>query len=330
MKQKQAIQMSAGEINSLLAFIEDYDWGKVRVSSEHRKRLQFSSEIVKAVISKNKSFLRVVPTGNIYSLTFEPSDIEAIKKMAAFARNTTTSGIKGRPSKKTVNNETGFNPIINVLIRTSNRPRFFKECFNSIREQTYRNIHTIVSFDNSETFEYLKTYDTDVILEVKGNNRIQGSQFFYPGYNADPFPANLYLNKMLKFCKPGYVLFLDDDNILSSPKSLQVIINHISAQLPMLLWRVEFPSHLVPTNNYFGQEPKPTQIDLGGFAFHTDYIEHCVFDGYTYTDFRAAHNLFMRISDKVFINQTLVSLQDKPGHGLRQDKISNQLRNNNE
>ena len=49
------------------------------------------------------------------------------------------------------------NPIVNILVRTANRPRFFAKCIESILIQTYKNINIFVSIDqknNDYTVKY--------------------------------------------------------------------------------------------------------------------------------------------------------------------------------
>ena len=48
----------------------------------------------------------------------------------------------------------------NILIRTSERPNFFKKCVDSIFNQKYKGkINIYVSCDTYETYEYVKKYD---------------------------------------------------------------------------------------------------------------------------------------------------------------------------
>ena len=329
--QKQAIQMTAGEINSLLAFVEDFNFDGARVSPGTKKRLTYSGEIVKSILSKDKTFLRFVPPDNIYSVLFNPSDIEAVKSIVNFAIATghgqkLTGLSKGRKKKaplQKLKDRVMYRPLINILVRTSKRPRFFKACIESIKAQTYDNVRLIVSCDDTTTYKYVKGYDDiDLVLELKRGEKTgeQENLSFIPGVVESPFHANTYLNNLLSYCLPGYVVFLDDDNVFTSSRSLKTIVANLENEHQMAFWRVEFPYCLVPDNWHFGQPPQPGQIDLGGFAFHTGYIKHCVFDGYSYSDFRAALNLFMHIPQKVYINEPIISLQALPGKGQRKDK----------
>ncbi len=213
------------------------------------------------------------------------------------------------------------NPLINILVRTSNRPKFFANCYKSIKEQDYQNILLIVSYDDLPTKEYVEKYPIDVLVEFK---RIEdwsviAKETFIPGYIEKPFPPNEYFNKMMEYTEPGYIIKLDDDNRFSSPDSLCRIVSKISNERQMLLWRVQFPGYVVPDNQHFGRPPRCCQIDTAGFAFHTNYIKYALWDGSNYSDFRTALSLFLRIPQKVYINEILTALQYAPGSGLRKD-----------
>lgn len=86
-----------------------------------------------------------------------------------------------------------------ILIRTSNRPKYFKNMMDSIKTQTYKNIVTIVHTDNDKD-----TYvEGDIIIKGEVPN-VKGSA-----------PYNLYNNTLLKAIPgEGWYCFLDDDDML--------------------------------------------------------------------------------------------------------------------
>lgn len=111
------------------------------------------------------------------------SEIEAIKKefphiklvqksMASDYKITTNRSVhNGKEAEIIVNNlikeikvysddeiATDNNNLINILIRTSNRPNGFARIIDNIRSQTYKNYRIIVSVDNDETEEYVRKY----------------------------------------------------------------------------------------------------------------------------------------------------------------------------
>jgi cellulose synthase/poly-beta-1,6-N-acetylglucosamine synthase-like glycosyltransferase len=47
---------------------------------------------------------------------------------------------------------------LNILVRTSKRPEFFKQCIESILSQKYTNYHIYICYDTMESYEYIKDY----------------------------------------------------------------------------------------------------------------------------------------------------------------------------
>ena len=101
--------------------------------------------------------------------------------------------------------------LINILIRTSNRPELFARCLHSIRTQTYKNIRIIVSVDSD--INYVPD-DIDTI-RVKAEKR-------FPAY------YNLYCNELKKRVTDGWFFFLDDDDYLINDTCLEEIAFHLT------------------------------------------------------------------------------------------------------
>ena len=97
-----------------------------------------------------------------------------------------------------------------ILIRTSNRPVFFKNMMQSIKEQTYPNIITIVHTDDIND-NYV---EGDIILRSERN--IETGRGFY----------NLYCNKLLDAISdiPGWYHFIDDDDMYASNNVIERLI----------------------------------------------------------------------------------------------------------
>lgn len=96
-----------------------------------------------------------------------------------------------------------------VLIRTSKRPKFFAAMMQSIKEQTYPNIKTIVHTDDMED-----TYVTGDII-------IKGARI--PKTKRGHAPYNLYNNRLLKAIPEGdgYYHFIDDDDMYDAPNVIE-------------------------------------------------------------------------------------------------------------
>jgi len=58
-----------------------------------------------------------------------------------------------------------MNPIINIVTRVS-RKETFDRCYNSIHEQTYKNINHICTYQNDDIYNFLKDYENLNLLKV--------------------------------------------------------------------------------------------------------------------------------------------------------------------
>lgn len=106
---------------------------------------------------------------------------------------------------------------IYIISRTSNRPNFFQQTYNSIKSQTYSNIVHIVTYDTPETLLYLNNYVDLVKVAVKRQPRHENAHF----------PYNLYCNQaqqVIAKMHPGWIMYLDDDDLFTSNTAVEVIM----------------------------------------------------------------------------------------------------------
>jgi hypothetical protein len=64
-------------------------------------------------------------------------------------------------------------PVINIITRVS-RPNFFSKNYDSIHNQTYKNINHIVTYETQEAYEILKQYKDLTLVKVPHKSKIQG------------------------------------------------------------------------------------------------------------------------------------------------------------
>ena len=208
-------------------------------------------------------------------------------------------------------------PLINILVRTSGRPNYFKNCMNSIYEQTYKNWNIVIGIDDKESLKYTQSakgkdvfYDySKLIIPPSPNNENYGIGFKY----------NLYLNDLQNQVNDGYIIYLDDDDRLGDKNSLRTLVNKISGDDDFVIWRVGFPNRLVPSDENFGKRPKVRDISGIGFSFN---VKHKVlWEPYKRGDFRVANELYDKIPNKIFIDDVITKLQreTEDGFGKKDD-----------
>ena len=213
-------------------------------------------------------------------------------------------------------------PIINILLRTSNRPRYFKTCIESIFQQTYKNIRILVSYDDHDSYKYIRKYQGIESYFVSYKKEDFPKQEIARGTNLKKFPPNLYLNTLMDKVSKGYIIYLDDDDCFNSPHSVQTIVDHISGKDNLIFWRVQFPDNIIiPEDDYFGKPPIFWHITGSSFAFHHKYIPNAQWDGWKGGDFVVATKLFKAVPHKIYIDKVLTALQRKESWGGFGDKL---------
>lgn len=150
-----------------------------------------------------------------------------------------------------------FNKI-NILIRNTYRPNTFSKCIQSVLMQEYTNYRIIMCYDDDRCMEYLEEYRNHNKIELFKVNRETEASHFY----------NLYCNHLLDRVRDGWILFLNDDNMLAHPDTLKKINNNIKTEGDIIFWKVKLGEHIIYPNIY---DIKYGQIDSAGFCFHSKY-----------------------------------------------------------
>jgi glycosyltransferase involved in cell wall biosynthesis len=208
-------------------------------------------------------------------------------------------------------------PLINILIRTSNRPNYFENCVKSIYEQTYLNWNIIIGVDDVNTLKYTQSakgrdivYDyTNIKIPNPPNNIDYGIKFKY----------NSYLNDLQNEVNDGYIIYLDDDDKLHNQNSLLTLTDVIKNDDVFVIWRVKFPNRLVPSDENFGKPPVCKDISGIGYSFHVKNKE--MWEPYKRGDYRVANTLYHKIPNTIYLNEIITELQRdiEDGMGLKDD-----------
>ncbi len=206
---------------------------------------------------------------------------------------------------------------VNVLSRTSRRPLFFSEMAQSVREQTHPRVNHIVGTDDEYSHaHYLRgashevvrfkrpgrVFDpTDVCKQCVSPNGVCGSapgmaypkarQRFLDCYCGTAYPMNEYINQLHGEVKRGWVLYLDDDNLLQD----KFVISEFLASVKSRNSLVAFRSHLgrlTPSDaNFASERIVMGDFDSSNFAFHSSNLQHAKWGWRRCGDFRVAQRL---------------------------------------
>jgi hypothetical protein len=220
-------------------------------------------------------------------------------------------------------------PTVNIIIRTCQRPNFFKRCIESIECQTYPNINVIIGVEENE--KYTKSYAYEAKHRVVHYPKAT-RDVIQPPKNNDSygnwFPYNSYLDILTKKVPEGWVMYLDDDDILNDHQAIEKIINEVESVDDMVYWRVQFHQGIIipKTETWQGMIERaclPVVCDISGsgFIFHSKYKDQISWGFWKRGDFRVINKLHQITKKKHFINDCLVALQAEPHKGRHIDKI---------
>ena len=113
---------------------------------------------------------------------------------------------------KTSNISTISEVHFNIIIRTHNRPVLFNSCINSILSQTYTDINIVICAQDIQTSNYIFT---------RNDERFN---IFQPKIiNNDTHYYNDFCNQALQYCNHGWIIFIDDDNMLADVNTLTLL-----------------------------------------------------------------------------------------------------------
>lgn len=192
-------------------------------------------------------------------------------------------------------------PIVNIITRTHNRPEYFKACEASIKSQTYPNFQWIVGSDVPCDY-----YSLAIPIKEKLCIAPVPQGHYY-------CPWNEYLNQLAKSCVNGWCCYIDDDDYMVN-NALETIVNSITSEDDLLIWKVQITPEWVVPSHSFGHAITAGDFSGIGFAFHTKHLP-VDWGFFSYGDFRVAQQLLNKGLKPVWIDAILTGCQKGPHNG---------------
>ena len=219
-------------------------------------------------------------------------------------------------------------PVINIITRTRNRPKYFGMCAGSIKAQTYSNIHHVVTYQVDEDLEYINYHKIPNTTTIKVPNLTKDMDLstYKDNIHITHAPYNTFFNTAHKHIKEGWVMYVDDDDMLTYANSIELLVSEIQKHDTDTkhMWKVQFPGYHIPADDWFKeyQNNKPLQcgqISGIGVLFHSSNIDKVIWHEWACGDYFAFKGLEETHPKRNMINATLTRLQTQPGKGLTQD-----------
>ena len=186
--------------------------------------------------------------------------------------------------------------LINILIRTTYRPGYFKKCINSILSQSYTNYKIICCYDDKRCLNYLKEYEG--IIEY----------FYVNEENNNSHKYNLYCNVLMDKVEDGWIMFLDDDDKLSNNNTLQSIKYQLNNFNQILFWQVNIAGNIIIPEDV--EKIEKYKISGIGFCFHSNFKNLSKWIPYGCSDFYFINKLLLNYNfNRIKLNKTLTETQ---------------------
>lgn len=238
-------------------------------------------------------------------------------------------------------------PTVYILSRTSGRPAFFKEMAESVREQTYPNIVHLVVTDDKESMDYLKDIPEAALVKsladgfhpeevcercgsLGGGASCAGApslenpekrQEFFNCYCNTSYPMNDYMNNLQARVEDGWVMYLDDDNLLQDKYAVSELMAHAQSTDELVAFRSTL-GRVTPHDMNFGKRVVMGDFDSSNFMFHSDHLESAKWPDTRCGDFKVGSQLSSVLPVR-WVNQSFIQsnpLRDAIGGlGKRQD-----------
>jgi glycosyltransferase involved in cell wall biosynthesis len=211
-------------------------------------------------------------------------------------------------------------PVVNILVRTSGRPNYFKECIESIQRQDYPNLNIFVSIDSNDKY----TYSYPVYpIEIKRKDPVNIRKEY--DYLGKVLPYNLYFNEMHNRVKEGLIMYLDDDDQFCDNKALKKIVKKYKKGSELIFWQVKVGSKVIPPLELWEQKPELFNISGIGYAFDCKYKDIAVWHPFKRSDYRVAVALYEEIKSQSWIKGLFTCTQEGSHSGIRIDKEINKI-----
>lgn len=188
-----------------------------------------------------------------------------------------------------------------ILIRTSNRPVFFARMMETIKNQTYKNIVTIVHSDDPRD-KY-----------VTGDIIINGTALS-PEYGNGTY--NLYNNRLLRKIPndPGWFHFIDDDDEYAAPDVIERLVKN-SKRDHVNVGRVMRWNGTMWPRNWGTQKSYQTEC----FFIHTDHKAKGRWWGHRGGDHHYSKQLTKVLPINWIEDLLICKAQEGKGHGRKLD-----------
>lgn len=223
-------------------------------------------------------------------------------------------------------------PLIHIIVRTHDRPKYFEQCVKSIAMQRYPNkqVHVIADSPGSLAYasKWVEIGFADDVMKANPNHDPKSFGDFLllkkrglcqKDSDFRRHRYDLYLNERIAKIESGWIFIVDDDKELTGP----YVLNHIAVLLTsddmVVIGQHAMKVRTVPDGVYWGKLPfTRAQVDMSCFIFNAKHKALAKFDGHGAGDWRVAMNLTGALEVKWL--KEVLTVADNSGNSGRPEK----------
>lgn len=197
-------------------------------------------------------------------------------------------------------------PVIHVVIRTHDRPRYFKKCIESIAAQKYERtvVHVIADTPGSAAYVSRAVDEglVDDLLVVNRNMKNDDSLFGNFGLlmksglctkqsDYKKHWYDVYLNKKIAELEDGWVFIVDDDKEVPAGV-LKKVAPLLDDAGKLIIGQYKMKARTLPAGDLWEKRPfTRAHIDMSCIFFHAKHKELAKLDGHGAGDWRMCNEL---------------------------------------
>ena len=187
--------------------------------------------------------------------------------------------------------------LINIITRAS-RKNLFERCYDSIQSQNYTNFLHIVTYETDENLKHFKSVaKSDNVLFVKVPHLKQIPNLYSQG--AIHFPYELYMIYAEQSVRSGWIMYLDDDDILYDKNVLEKVNLEIQKfnEDTLHILRMKYNNNtIVPNDDHIILYKKGNPFDFGQIGtgcllYHSKYKNYTYWTEWYGSDYKTAVSL---------------------------------------
>lgn len=198
---------------------------------------------------------------------------------------------------QSISSEPNQPPLIYILTRTYRREQLFKSCVDSLLSQHYPHLRHLVSYDDVETFQYLRQYShIHKIIDLTSQKLLK----MHPNQYID------CLYDVILSDNPGWVMVLDDDDCFTTNRALNYLQQFLIDPKSIVIWQLYRSDKMIyPIDK---ENPMVGEIGSCCYLYHSSMIQKGFWKPGGIGDFSFFQHLFQKTKTHTYVDYPLTGV----------------------